>query len=136
MATPQIPGGQCPHCLAPIVDLFAEWTDEYQTAAGKQAILAGDIVFDCYHCARPVQLVLPLALIVPQKLPGSYRIAVRSQARCHAWLASQHPGSSLSQVVAMAGWQYGGKWAFDGYNWKEGIVHRHGKDAAPSGGTP
>jgi hypothetical protein len=136
MATPQIPGGQCPHCHASVVDLFEEWTDEYQSAAGKQAIQAGDIVFDCYCCGGRLQLVLPLALIVPQKQSGVYRLAIRSQARCHDWLASQHPGCSLSQVIAMAGWQHGGTWAFDGYNWKGGAVHRHGQDAVPSGGKP
>jgi hypothetical protein len=54
MATPQIPGGRCVHCQAPVIDLFAEWTDEYQTRAGKDAILAGDIVFDCYYCQMPL----------------------------------------------------------------------------------
>ena len=44
MATPQIPGGTCGHCRAPVIDLFAEWTDEYQTSGGKQAILAGAVV--------------------------------------------------------------------------------------------
>ena len=32
MATPQIPDDKCEHCGAPIIDLFAEWTDDYQTA--------------------------------------------------------------------------------------------------------
>src|SRR5437868_10595304 len=67
MATPQIPGGECGHCRAPIIDVFAEWTDDYQTKQGKQAILAGDIVFDCYYCGGPLQVILPLALILPQK---------------------------------------------------------------------
>jgi len=131
MATPQIPGGVCPHCRAPIVDLFAEWTDEYQTAAGKQAILAGDMVFDCYYCQQAFQLVLPLAVILPQRSATAYRVAKRSKARCDAWLLSQHPGYSLSQVVEMAGWQHGVQWAFDGYNWKEGDWHIHGQDSAP-----
>ena len=136
MATPQIPDGQCPHCQGAIIDLFAEWTDEYQTAAGKQAILAGDVVFDCYYCQVPVQLTLPLALTTPQK--AGYRIAKRARARCEAWLQSQHPGYSLTQVVEMAGWQHAGKWAFDGYNWKEGTTHQHGTDTAPTapGATP
>src|SRR5438105_3325682 len=77
MATPQIPGGQCPHCGAPLIDLFAEWTDDYQTAVGKQDILAGEIVFDCTFCEGPVQLVLPLALVLPRKLVGDYRVAKR-----------------------------------------------------------
>ncbi len=128
MATPQVPGGKCPNCQAPVIDLFAEWTDEYQSMQGKQAILAGDIVFDCYYCEGPLQLVLPLALTLPQKRPDQYKLAKRKQSRSADWLRSQHPGQSLSQVVEAANWQYGAKWAFDGYNWAEGIVHRHGHD--------
>lgn len=131
MATPQVPGGQCAHCLAPVVDVFAEWTDEYQTSAGKQGILAGDLVFDCYYCQGPLQLVLPLALILPQKGPNQYRVAKRWKARCVSWLQSQHPGQSLSQVVEAANWQHAGRWAFDGYNWAEGDVHHHGQDVPP-----
>jgi hypothetical protein len=85
MATPQIPDGRCPFCQAPIIDLFAEWTEEYQTAEGKRAILAGSIVFDCYYCQQPMQLVLPLALIPPGKEPLQYRIAKRDRARCQQW---------------------------------------------------
>src|SRR5439155_5587624 len=109
-----------------------------QAVAGKQAILAGDIVFDCYYCEQPMQLTLPLALIAPRKAPSAHRIAKRSRQRCEAWLTSQHPGYSLSQVVQMAGWHDGRKWAFDGYNWKEGDIHHHGQDAAPTagGGNP
>ncbi len=81
MATPQIPEGKCVHCQAPIIDLFAEWTDDYQTREGKQAILAGEVVFDCYYCQRPLQLVLPLALVPPQKGQDEYRVAKRSKAR-------------------------------------------------------
>jgi hypothetical protein len=138
MATPQIPGGRCVHCQAPVIDIFAEWTDEYQTAAGKRAIIAGDIVFDCYYCQHPLQLVLPLALVVPQKAPAGLILAKRKKARCEKWLRSQHPGESLSRVVEMAGWQHDGQWAFDGYNWAEGEVHHHGQDSPPStaGGTP
>ena len=55
MATPQIPGGKCGHCQAPIIDLFAEWTEEYQTREGKQNICEGRIVFDCYYCEGPLQ---------------------------------------------------------------------------------
>jgi hypothetical protein len=135
MATPQIPGGNCPHCHAPIIDLFAEWTDEYQTAGGKQAILAGGIVFDCYYCQGPIQLVLPLAIEMPQLPLGAYAVAKRSKARCNNWLTSQHPGFSLTQVVELANWQSGGKWAFDGYNWKEGVIHQHGLDSAPQLGS-
>ena len=29
----------------------------------------------------------------------------------------------------MAGLQYGGRWAFDGYNWAEGQIDDHGQDA-------
>jgi hypothetical protein len=131
MATPQIPGGQCPHCQAPVIDLFAEWTDEYQSAQGKQAILAGDIVFDCYFCEGPIQLTLPLALVPPQKASDQYRLAKRKQSRCRAWLQLQHPGQSLSQIIEAANWQYGAEWAFDGYNWAEGTIHRHGQDSPP-----
>jgi hypothetical protein len=99
MATPPIPGGICPHCQASIIDLFAEWTDEYQTAAGKQAIMAGDLVFDCYYCQKPIQLVLPLAVVLPQKGAGNYQVATRRKFRCEDWLRSQHPGETLSQVV-------------------------------------
>jgi hypothetical protein len=140
MATPQIPGGRCPRCQAPIIDLFAEWTDEYQTAAGKQAILAGSVVFDCYYCESPLQLVLPLAIIPPQKGPADYQVAKRKKSRCEDWLRSQHPGDSLSQVVEKAAWQHGTQWAFDGYNWGDGGVHHHGQDSppppGPGGGTP
>src|SRR5436309_135535 len=120
MATPQIPAGRCAHCQAPIIDLFAEWTDEYQTPRGKQAILAGDVVFDCYYCEGPLQLVLPLGLILPQKGPNDYAVAKRKRSRCEDWLRSQHPGQTLSQVVEAASWQHGGRWALDGYNWAEG----------------
>ena len=133
MATPQIPDGRCAHCQAPLIDLFAEWTEAYQTKVGKQAILAGDVVFDCYYCQQPIQLVLPLAVVRPRKTADEYRIAKRSRGRCAAWLQSQHPGASLSQVVEQAGWQYQGKWAFDGYNWEEGEVHHHGQDTPPTG---
>lgn len=129
--TPQIPAGKCGHCQAPLIDLFAEWTDAYQTAAGKQLILAGDIVFDCYSCGKPLQLVLPLALVLPRKRPDEYKTAVRRKARCEAWLTSQHPGQSLSQVVEAAGWQHNSRWAFDGYVWAEGETRRHGQDVPP-----
>jgi hypothetical protein len=114
------------------VDVFAEWTDAYQTQQGKQAILAGDIVFDCYYCEAPLQLVLPLALVLPQKGPGQYAVAKRKKLRCEDWLRSQHPGQSLSQVVEAAGWQDNGKWAFDEYNWADGEVHHHGQDTPPA----
>jgi len=132
MATPQIPGGQCPHCAGPIIDLFAEWTEEYQTAAGKRDILVGDVVFDCYFCEGPFQLVLPLAIVLPMQPANAYRVAKRSKGRCEAWLRAQHPGASLSEVVEMAGWQFGPRWAFDGYNWREGDVHHHRQDTAPT----
>lgn len=118
-------------CQAPILDLFAEWTDEYQTKEGKRAILAGEIVFDCYYCRAALQLVLPLALIMPQKPLDQVCIAQRKRMRCEDWLRSQHPGQSLSQIVEMASWQHDGKWAFDGYNWAEGDIHAHGKDGIP-----
>ena len=82
MATPQVPGGRCVYCHAPVIDVFAEWTDEYQTAEGKKAILAGDIVFDCYYCQEPLQLTLPLALIAPTKPPSEYKVAKRARLRC------------------------------------------------------
>jgi hypothetical protein len=132
MATPQIPDGRCEHCHAPIIDLFAEWTDEYQTKQGKEAILAGDFVFDCYYCQQPLQLILPLSLVLPQKRPDEFVVAKRRKSRCHQWLQSQHPGMTLSQVVEAANWNYEENWAFDGYNWKEGEIHRHGKDVLPS----
>lgn len=132
MATPQIPEGKCVHCQAPILDLFAEWTDEYQTPQGKRAILSGEIVFDCDYCEGRLQLTLPLALLHPRKGPDESRLAKRKRLRCEDWLRSQHPGESLSQVVEKAGWQFGGKWAFEGYNWGEGEVHRHGADAPPA----
>jgi|ERR1700677_987420 len=138
MATPQIPGGQCPYCHAPVIDLFAEWTQEYQTREGKQAILAGEVVFDCYYCENPLQLVLPLALILPQKGSGEYRMAKRYRSRCEDWLRSQHPGESLSQVVERANWQHDGEWAFHGYTWAEGQMHYHNQDETPreqEGGT-
>ena len=131
MATPQIPGGKCDHCQAAVVDVFAEWTEEYQTKDGKRAILASEVVFDCYYCQQPLQLVLPLALILPQKGSDEDRIAKRKKSRCEDWLRSQHPGQTLSQVVETANWQHEGKWAFDGYNWLEGEVHQHGKDVPP-----
>ena len=135
--TPPIPDGKCVHCQAPIVDLFAEWTEEYQTADGKRAIMAGDIVFDCYYCQRPLQLVLPLELIHPRKPAGQYQIAKRRKSRCEDWLRLQHPGESLSQVVEKAGWKSEDAWAFDGYNWQEGGIHRHGLDQPPpAGATP
>ncbi len=138
MATPQIPEGRCDHCGAPLIDLFAEWTEEYQTKEGKQAILAGEIVFDCYYCGRPLQLILPLALVLPQKGSKEYRVAKRRKARSAEWLRSQHPGTTLSEVVEMAAWQHAGRWAFDGYNWAEGGVHHHGQDTPPpsQGGSP
>jgi hypothetical protein len=132
MATPQIPGGQCGHCQAPIIDLFAEWADEYQSALGKQAILAGEIVFDCYYCGGPLQLVLPLALVLSLKAPTEYTVAKRRKRRCEEWLRSQHPGVTLSEVVEAANWQYRGKWAFSGYNWAEGDIHHHGQDVPPT----
>lgn len=91
--TPPIPDGRCPHCNGPILDLFAEWTDDYETEEGKRAILAGDIVFDCYFCQQPMQLCLPLDLIVPEKQPGQYRVAKRRKTKCEEWLARQHPAS-------------------------------------------
>jgi hypothetical protein len=107
-----------------VVDLFAEWTDAYQTPEGKKAIMAGDVVFDCYYCQGPLQLVLPLAIVDPQK--PSCKLAKRKKSRCEEWLKTQHPGESLSNVVERAGWKFNGQWAFDGYNWEEGQVHRHG----------
>jgi hypothetical protein len=132
MATPQIPEGRCEHCQGPVVDLFAEWTLEYQTQEGKRDILAGKVVFDCYYCQSPLQLTLPLALVRPQRAQNEYVVGKRMKSRCENWLRSQHPGVSLSGIVENAGWVYQGKWAFDGYNWKEGIVHRHGEDAPPT----
>lgn len=123
--TPPIPDGRCPHCDAPIVDLFAEWTDEYESQEGKQRILAGDVVFDCYFCQQPIQLCLPLDLMAPAKKIGDYRIAKRSRRKCDEWLQGQHPDQTLSQFVENADLQYQGRWAFDGYNWKEGETHRH-----------
>lgn len=131
MPTPPIPEGQCVHCHAPIVDLFAEWTEEYQTAEGKRAIMAGAVVFDCYYCEGPLQLILPLALVLPQRALDKFLVAKRLRARCENWLRSQHPGETLSQVVENAGWRFGDRWAFDGYNWGEGGCHRHGQDVAP-----
>src|SRR5262249_23018942 len=52
-----------------------EWTEEYQTPAGKRGILAGDVVFDCSFCEGPLQLVLPLALVAPVKPASTYRVA-------------------------------------------------------------
>jgi hypothetical protein len=121
------------------VDLFAEWTDDYQTSAGKKAITAGEVVFDCYYCQGPLQLVVsPLSLAAPLNGPTEYRVARRKRSRCDAWLRSQHPGETLSQVIERAEWHHQGKWAFDGYNWEEGDVHRHGADAplSPDEGTP
>ncbi|SRR6266851_4573976 len=137
MATPQIPEGRCDHCQAPIIDLFAEWTDEYQTKEGKRAILAGEIVFDCYYCQGLLQLILPLALILPHKGPNEYQVAKRKKSRSEDWIRSQHPGDSLSGVIEKGNWRYRGKWAFDGYNWSEGSVHQHGQDMppAPHGGN-
>jgi hypothetical protein len=129
---PQIPEGTCFHCQAPIIDLFAEWTEEYQSHQGRQAILAGTIVFDCYYCQGPLQLKLPLALTPPVKGPDQYRVAKRTRTRCEAWLQSQHAGASLSAFVEQVGFQCAGKWAFDGYNWAEGTVHRHGEAAPPA----
>jgi hypothetical protein len=134
MATPQIPEGQCPHCFAPIIDLFAEWTDEYQTKEGKRAIVAGDVVFDCYFCEGHLQLRLPLALTLPDLDSSQYHVAKRLKSRCEAWLQSQHPGESLSNVIERAAWIFAGRWAFDGYNWKEGSVHLHGMDETPATG--
>ena len=131
MATPQIPDGKCSHCQAPIIDVFAEWTDAYQTKEGKQAILAGAIVFDCYYCQGPLQLELPLALKLPRRGRSEFTLAKRSKARCEDWLRSQHPGQSLSQIVEADNWQHEGKWAFDGYDWAEGIMHHHGLDDPP-----
>ncbi len=131
MATPQIPDGKCVHCQAPIIDLFAEWTDEYQTMEGKRAILAGEIVFDCYFCQQPLQLILPLSLVLPKKSTEEYRVAKRRKSRCTLWLESQHPGMTLSQIVEAAHWKHQEIWAFEGYNWKEGVVHVHGTDSVP-----
>jgi hypothetical protein len=103
MATPPIPEGKCVHCQAPIVDLFAEWTDEYQTSDGKKAIMAGVVVFDCYYCEGPLQLVLPLAVVMPRKPPGDHHVAKRKKSRCEEWLRNQHPGETLSEVVENAG---------------------------------
>jgi hypothetical protein len=128
---PQIPEGKCVHCQAPVIDLFAEWTADYQSPQGRQEILAGTIVFDCYYCQGPLQLTLPLALIAPLKEQDKFRVAKRTRARCDAWLRSQHAGESLSQFVENAGFTCAGKWAFDGYNWAEGMIHRHGKDSPP-----
>ncbi len=128
---PQVPGGMCPHCQAPLIDVFAEWTDDYQAPDGKKAILEGEIVFDCYYCQGPVQLTLPLTLVAPRKTPDEFRVAKRKKSRCEEWLKSQHPGWTLSRVVEAAGWSYEGKWAFDDYNWGEGVTHRHGQDQPP-----
>jgi len=132
MATPQIPGGKCGHCGASVIDVFAEWTDEYQTRQGKQAILAGDTVFDCYYCEGPLQLQLPLALTLPQREVGNFHVAKRKKVRCEEWLRTQHPGQSLPDVVEAANWKHAGKWACDGYNWAEGSVHVHRQDVAPT----
>src|SRR5262245_48856888 len=113
---PPIPDGHCPHCQVPDGGLFAEWTAEYQTPAGKQAIMAGEVVFDCYFCGQPFQLVLPLDIILPRKPSGASRVARRQKFRCQEWLRSQHPGEALSDVVAKLGLDYSGRWAFDGYN--------------------
>jgi hypothetical protein len=115
-----------------VIDLFAEWTDAYQTSTGKQAILAGAVVFDCYYCQMPLQPQLPLALVAPQKGAHPFQVAKRRRSRCEDWLRSQHPGQSLSAIVEAAGWKHAGKWAFDGYNWEEGQLHRHGQDAPPT----
>ena len=104
---------------------------EYQTAVGKKAIVAGEIVFDCYYCAQPLQLTLPLALVAPEKSPQQYQLAKRKKSRCEVWLRTQHPGASLSDVVEIANWQFEGEWAFDGYNWEEGEIHIHGQDNPP-----
>jgi hypothetical protein len=130
---PPIPDGKCTSCNAPVIDLFAEWTDEYQTPEGKQAIVAGAIVFDCPYCQGPLQLRLPLAVTLPEKGPGEYRVAKRRKARCQEWLMTQHPGKALSEIVESVGWCYQGKWAFDAYNWAEGETHHHGQDDAPGG---
>ena len=122
---------RCPHCLAPIRDLFAEWTDEWQSPIGKSAILSGDVVFDCPFRQGPVQLVLPLALVAPRRAAGHYRVAKRTRRRCEEWLRSQHPGQTVSQVIEAIGLDHNGKWAFDGYNWGDGGIHRHGHDAGP-----
>ena len=114
-----------------MIDLFAEWTDEYQTSDGKQAILRGEAVFDCYYCQGALQLRLPLAVSLPEKGPTEYKLAKRRKSRCDEWLRSQHPGQTLSQVVEAAGWRHGSNWAFDGYNWAGGEVHRHGQDRPP-----
>ena len=132
MATPQIPGGKCGHCGASVIDVFAEWTDEYQTRQGKQAILAGDTVFDCYYCEGHLQLLLPLALTLPQREVANFHVAKRKKVRCEEWLRTQHPGQSLSDVVEAANWKHAGKWACDGYNWAEGRVHVHRQDVAPT----
>jgi hypothetical protein len=131
MATPQIPDGSCWHCGAPIIDLFAEWTEEYQTPEGKQAIIQGKILFDCYYCQQAIELQLPLSLTQPVRPAGDYRVAKRSKSRCEQWLRSQHPGQSLAQVVEAANWIYKGQWAFDGYNWAEGPAHSHQQDTPP-----
>src|SRR5207253_9215088 len=90
------------------------------------------IVFDCYYCQGPLQLRLPLALTLPQKAAGDFRVAKRKKTRCEEWLRTQHPGQSLSDVVEAANWKDAGKWAFDGYNWAEGNMHAHRQDAPPT----
>src|SRR5260370_6134805 len=99
MATPQIPEGRCDHCQAPIIDLFAEWTDEYQAKEGKRAILAGEIVFDCYYCQGLLRLILPLALILPHKGPDAYHVAQRQRSRTEESIRNAHPRVSLSGVI-------------------------------------
>jgi hypothetical protein len=122
---------QCVHCQAPVADLFAEWTDEWQDPAGKPAILAGAVVFDCPYCQGPLQLVLPLAIRSPLQPGGSYRVAKRTRKRCEDWLTAQHPGRSLSEVIEAYGMDHNGAWAFDGYRWGDGGAHRHGHDTPP-----
>jgi hypothetical protein len=122
---------RCVHCQAPVRDLFAEWTDEWQDPAGKAAILAGATVFDCPYCQGTLQLVLPLALQAPLRPVGNYRVAKRTKKRCEDWLRSQHAGLSLSDVIEAYGMDHNGKWAFDGYNWGDGGIHRHGQDMPP-----
>jgi hypothetical protein len=57
-----------------VIDLFAEWTEEYQTSAGKQALLAGAVVFDCYYCQMPLQQAKRMngrpAILVAQHFQG------------------------------------------------------------------
>jgi hypothetical protein len=93
--------------------------------------MAGDVVFDCSYCQGPLELVLPLAVQLPHRGMGQYRVAKRKKHRCEEWLRSQHPGQSLSQVMEAMGMDFNEKWAFEGYNWGDGDIHIHGQDVAP-----